>query len=64
MKKYVGIWMLLFSLFLCCQNVKADLILGPKPLGEMAVMALGLAPFIILIVIVTAIIIVKLKNRK
>ncbi len=64
MKKRVGLYMLLSSLFLCSQTVHADVVLGPPGLGADAALALGLAPFVVAIVVVTAIIIKKMKNRK
>ncbi len=64
MKKSIGLCMLLVSLILCSQTVSADVVWGPPILQSDFVQAIGLAPFLILVVVVTAIIIIKIKNKK
>ena len=62
MKKRVGICMILISLFLCSQTVSADVVWGPPGLSSDGALALGLAPLVILVVVVTFIIIRKIKK--
>ena len=62
MKKRVGICMILISLFLCSQTVSADVVWGPPGLGADAALIVGMAPLVILVVVVTIIIIRKIKK--
>ena len=64
MKKGIGLCMILISLFFCSQTVSADVAWGPPGLGGDAASVIGLAPWVILVVLVTAIIIKKMKDKK